>query len=130
MDLYQPSGSVGGHKRSQSQLCSLSPPPSTPTYTAEMQSKLRTLERASKSLKAEKTILQEEITSLRGQVTEKDKDMRGAKGQLQEAQDEVMKLTTKLSDMRSQKVKFSRLAREKGEEIGMPMGCGKPPNNG
>lgn len=55
---------------------------------------------------------------MRLQVSEKDKDTRGVKGQLQEVQDEVMKLTTKLSDMRSQKIKFSRLAREKGEEIG------------
>ena len=83
-----------------------------------MQSKLRTLERTSKSLKSEKGILQEEITSLRLQVSERDKDLRTVKGQLQEVQDEVMKLTTKCSDMRSQKVKFSRLAREKGEEIG------------
>lgn len=84
---------------------------------AEMQSKLRTMERTSKSLKSEKGILQEEITSLRAQVSEKDKDLRGVKGQLQEVQDDVMKITTKLSDVRSQKIKFSRLAREKGEEI-------------
>lgn len=90
-------------------------------FTAETQSKLRTLERATKSMKSEKGILQEEATSLRGQVADKDKDLRGVKGQLQEAQDELSKLTSKLSDMRSQKVKFSRLAREKGEEIG---GCG------
>lgn len=92
--------------------------PLSDTPSAETHSKLRTLERASKSLKSEKSILQEEIASLRLAVSEKDKDTRGVKGQLQEVQDEVMKLTTKLSDMRSQKVKFSRLAREKGEEIG------------
>ena len=76
------------------------------------------MERTTKSLKSEKGILQEEITSLRGQVTDRDKELRGVKGELQEVQDEVMKLTTKLADVKSQKVKFSRLAREKGEEIG------------
>ncbi len=69
-------------------------------------------------MKSEKNILQEEITSLREQGTDKEKSLRGVKGQLQESQDEVSRLTDKLSDMRSQKVKFSRLAREKGEEIG------------
>lgn len=83
-----------------------------------MQSKLRTLERNAKSLKNEKGILTEEITTLRGQVTEKDKEMRGLKSQAQELQDDIIKLTDKMSDVRSQKVKFSRLAREKGEEIG------------
>lgn len=67
--------------------------------------------------------MQEEITSLRAQVSEKDKDLRGVKGQLQEVQDDVMKITTKLSDVRSQKIKFSRLAREKGEEIGKEGFC-------
>ena len=91
--------------------------------TAELQSKLRTLERTSKSLKSEKGILQEEIASLRTQVADKDQGLRGVKGQVQELQEEVDKLTSKLSEVRSQKVKFSKLAREKGEEIGESV-CG------
>ena len=86
--------------------------------TAELQSKLRTLERTSKSLKTEKSSLLEEVTSLRAQISDKDKALRGAKSQTQEAQEEVSKLTDKLAEVKSQKVKFSRLAREKGEEIG------------
>ena len=35
-----------------------------------------------------------------------------------EAQEDVTHLTDKLADVRQQKVKFARLAREKGEEIG------------
>ena len=89
-----------------------------PYQIAEMQSKLRTLERTSKSLKSEKSSLLEEITSLRTQISDKDKALRGAKSQMQEAQDDVVKLTDKLAEVKSQKVKFSRLAREKGEEIG------------
>ena len=85
---------------------------------AELQTKLRTLERTSKSLKSEKNIFQEEIASLRLQISEKDKDLRGIKGQVQELQDEVTRVTDKLADVRSQKLKFSRLAREKAEEIG------------
>ena len=45
--------------------------------------------------------------------------MRKVKDELQEAKDDVTHLTEKLTDIRSQKVKFSRLAREKGEELGM-----------
>ena len=44
--------------------------------------------------------------------------MRALKSQAQELQDDLIKLTDNMSDVRSQKVKFSRLAREKGEEIG------------
>lgn len=40
------------------------------------------------------------------------------KDDLEEAQEAVTHMTDKLADMRSQKLKFSRLAREKGEEIG------------
>lgn len=85
---------------------------------AEIQSKLRTLERASKSFKSEKSSLLEEITTLRSQISDKDKALRGVKGQMQESQDEVIKLTDRLAEVKSQKNKFSRLAREKGEEIG------------
>ena len=58
------------------------------------------------------------MTSLRAQISDKDKALRGAKSQMQEAQDEVVKITDKLAEVKSQKNKFSRLAREKGEEIG------------
>ena len=76
------------------------------------------MERTSKSLKNEKAVLQEEITSLRDQVAEKDKDLRGVKGELRELQDDNSRLTEKLTDIRAQKTKFSRLAREKAEEMG------------
>ena len=88
------------------------------SHTAEANSKIRTLERTSKSLKNEKAVLQEEITSLRDQVAEKDKDLRGVKGELRELQDDNSRLTEKLTDIRAQKTKFSRLAREKAEEMG------------
>ena len=93
---------------------------------ADIQSKLRTLERASKSLKSEKSSLLEEVSTLRSQIADKDKALRGVKGQMQEAQDEVTKLTDRLAEVKSQKAKFSRLAREKGEEIGKcwEEGCG------
>jgi len=71
-----------------------------------------------RSLKSEKSTLQEEITSLRSQVSDRDKDVRKAKEELLEVQDDVTHLTDKLADVRQQKVKFARLAREKGEEIG------------
>ena len=86
--------------------------------TAETSSKIRTLERTSKALKSEKAILQEEIGSLRDQVAEKDKDLRGVKGELREIQEESSRLAEKLTDIRAQKTKFSRLAREKAEEMG------------
>lgn len=88
------------------------------SHTAEANSKIRTLERASKSLKSEKALLQEQITSLRDQVTDKDRDLRGVKGELREIQDEHSRLIEKLSETRAQKTKFSRLAREKAEEMG------------
>ena len=48
----------------------------------------------------------------------KDKDLRGVKGELREVQDENSRLAEKLSDIQAQKKKFSRLAREKAEEMG------------
>lgn len=87
-------------------------------HIAETSSKIRTLERTSKALKNEKAILQEEISSLRDQVAEKDKDLRGIKVELREVQEESSRLGEKLSDMQTQKKKFSRLAREKAEEMG------------
>ena len=51
-------------------------------------------------------------------MAEKDKDLRGVKGELREIQDEHSRLIEKLSDTRAQKTKFSRLAREKAEEMG------------
>ena len=69
-------------------------------------------------MKSEKSTLQEEITSLRNQVSDRDKEVRKTKEELMEIQDDVTHLTDKLADVRQQKVKFARLAREKGEEIG------------
>ena len=88
------------------------------SHTAEANSKIRTLERASKNLKSEKALLQEQIAALRDQVTDKDRDLRGVKGELREIQDEHSRLIEKLSETRAQKTKFSRLAREKAEEMG------------
>ncbi len=62
------------------------------------------------------------MSSLRSQTADKDKALRGVKSQMQEAQDDVVKLTDKLAEVKSQKAKFSRLAREKGEEIGEQVG--------
>ncbi len=69
-------------------------------------------------MKSEKSTLQEEITSLRNQVSDRDKEVRKTKEELMEIQDDVTHLTDKLADVRQQKVKFARLDREKGEEIG------------
>ena len=51
-------------------------------------------------------------------MTDKDKDLRGVKSELRELQEEHSRLSEKLSDVRAQKTKFSRLAREKAEEMG------------
>ena len=51
-------------------------------------------------------------------MTDKDRDLRGVKGELREIQDEHSRLIEKLSETRAQKTKFSRLAREKAEEMG------------
>ena len=88
------------------------------SHTAEANSKIRTLERASKNLKSEKALLQEQIAALRDQVTDKDRDLRGVKGELREIQDEHSRLMEKLLETKAEKKKFSRLAREKAEEMG------------
>ena len=51
-------------------------------------------------------------------MAEKDKDLRGAKSELREITEENVRLGEKLTDIRAQKTKFSRLAREKAEEMG------------
>ena len=51
-------------------------------------------------------------------MAEKEKDLRGAKGELRESLEENSRLGEKLSDVQAQKKKFSRLAREKAEEMG------------
>ena len=81
-------------------------------------SKLRKLQRSARSLKSEKSAVVEEISSLLRKMAYKDKDLRKAKEELVEAQEDVSHLTEKLTEVRQQKVKFARLAREKGEEIG------------
>ena len=62
---------------------------------AEVQSIVRTLERTSKSLKAEKAQLQEELTQTRDQLAGKDKELREMKDTLRESQEENTKLTDK-----------------------------------
>ena len=79
-------------------------------------SKVHKLQRSARSLKSEKSALVEEISFLRGQMADKDKDLRKAKEELVEAQEDVSHLTEKLMEVWQQKVKFARLAREKGEE--------------
>jgi len=44
--------------------------------------------------------------------------MKKSKEELMEAQEDITHITDKLAEVRQQKVKFARLAREKGEEIG------------
>jgi serine/threonine-protein kinase MRCK len=83
----------------------------------ELTTKMRTLERTSRTLKSDKSQLQEEIAGLREELAGKDKDVREAKAAYREAQDEITRITDKLNDTRAQKMKYSRLAREKEEEI-------------
>ncbi|XP_064397756.1 serine/threonine-protein kinase MRCK alpha-like isoform X2 [Halichondria panicea] len=90
---------------------------SGPAGDDESSSKVRTLERTTKTLKSEKSSLSLELSSLREKLATKDKGLRGVSEQLEETKEENTRLTEKLSDVRAQKVKFSRLAREKGEEI-------------
>ncbi|CAI8023588.1 hypothetical protein GBAR_LOCUS13762, partial [Geodia barretti] len=86
--------------------------------------KMRTLERTSRTLKSDKAQLQEEIAGLREELAGKDKDVREAKAAYRESQDEITRITDKLNDTRAHKVKYSRLAREKEEEIGGFLDCG------
>ena len=60
-----------------------------------MQSIVRTLERTSKNLKAEKLQLQEELTQSRDQLVAKDKELREMKDSLRVSQEEATKLSDK-----------------------------------
>ncbi|XP_065912103.1 serine/threonine-protein kinase MRCK alpha-like [Dysidea avara] len=80
-----------------------------------LQNKLRTLERASRQAKTEKTQLQEEVTKTQQQSEQLQQEIKNLKSSLRDAQSDVTMLTNKLSDLRQQK---NHLEHEKDEEIG------------
>ena len=60
-----------------------------------MATRIRTLERASRSLKSERSHLQEEISSLKENLATKSKELKDSKTAYREAQDEIATVSEK-----------------------------------
>ena len=60
-----------------------------------MSSRIRTLERASRSLKSEKNQLAEDVASLKTALTSKEKELKESHKSYREAQDEIAQVTDK-----------------------------------
>ena len=87
---------------SKSADCEYPPPPPPPFLSilthplaAEVAAKVRTLERAGKALKSERSQLQEELSVAREQQAGRDKELRETKSSLRENQDELTRLSDK-----------------------------------
>ena len=61
----------------------------------EVSSRVRTLERACRSLKGEKTGLVDELASLKSAITTKDSELKESHTAYNEAQDEIVKISDK-----------------------------------
>ena len=61
----------------------------------ELTARVKTLERAGRSLNKEKNQLLEEISSLKDIISSKDKDLKATRSDYREAQDEITKAADK-----------------------------------
>ena len=64
-------------------------------YLIDMATRIRTLERGSRSLKSERSHLQEEISSLKENLATKSKELKDSKTAYREAQDEIATVSEK-----------------------------------
>lgn len=83
----------------------------------ELNGKLKENERAKRLVMRDKDYLEGEVTSLRSKVSSLQKEMKEIQGQEKKSINEFSDLNDKLAEVRSQKMKLSRLVREKEEEI-------------
>uniref|UniRef100_A0A1X7VNS0 non-specific serine/threonine protein kinase n=1 Tax=Amphimedon queenslandica TaxID=400682 RepID=A0A1X7VNS0_AMPQE len=79
-------------------------------------SKMKTLERAVRSLKSEKNSLTEQVSDLKESLAAKEKELKEGNKRYRESQDELNRISDKMTDYRSQKRELSRALREKEEE--------------
>ncbi len=63
--------------------------------TIEVSTRVRTLERACRSLKGEKTNLVDELDLLKSAITSKDNELKENRTAYREAQDEIAKISDK-----------------------------------
>ena len=64
-------------------------------FSIEIASRVKTLERACRSLKSEKTLLNEELASLKDDINGKDTELKESRTAYREAQDEIAVLSKK-----------------------------------
>ena len=86
-------------------------------FLSELNSKFKESERAKRLVMRDKDYLENEVTSLRSKVSSLQKEMKEIQGQEKKSINEFSDLNDKLAEVRSQKMKLSRLVREKEEEI-------------
>ena len=85
-------------------------------YT-ELNGKLKETERAKRLVMRDKDYLEDQVTSLQSKVSSLQKEIKEIQGQEKKSINEFSDLNDKLAEVRSQKMKLSRLVREKEEEI-------------
>lgn len=83
----------------------------------ELSSKCKELERSKRLIMKDKDYMENEVTNLREKVSSLQKEMKEIQGQEKRNMNEFSDLNDKLAEVRSQKMKLSRLVREKEEEI-------------
>ena len=89
----------------------------------ELSVKVRELEKANKTLSNEKADAESEINSLKEKVGNSQKELKDIHSHRKQTMEEFSDLNDKLAEVRSQKLKLTRLVREKEEEIGMTISC-------
>ena len=83
----------------------------------ELSSKVKELERSKKLVVKDKNYLENEVTEQREKVSSLQKEIKEIQGQGKKNMNEFSDLNDRLADVRSQKMKLSRLVREKEEEV-------------
>ncbi|XP_066911652.1 serine/threonine-protein kinase MRCK alpha-like isoform X2 [Clytia hemisphaerica] len=83
----------------------------------EFNSKVKELDRSKRLIMKDKDYLENEVTGLREKVSSLQKEAKENKGQEKQNMNEFSDLNDRLAEVRSQKMKLSRLVREKEEEI-------------
>ena len=85
-----------------------------------MSVRIRELEKANKTLSLEKNGLENEISSFRDKASSFQKELKDIHAQRKTTMGEFSELNDKLAEVRSHKLKLTRLVHEKEEEIGNP----------
>ena len=88
-------------------------------HILELSIRVKELEKMNKSLTADRSSLESELDALKDKISVSHKELKDFNTQRKKTMEEFSDLNDKLAEIRSQKLKLTRLVREKEEEIGI-----------